>query len=364
MKVGIIGCGNIADVHAEQITRIAGAQIVGVCDREALMARQLSERFPVGRYFNDVAELLTTARPDVVHITTPPQSHFALARQCLEAGCHVYVEKPFTVDASEAEALIEIAQATDRQITVGHDDQFTRAARTMRELVRAGYLGGAPVHMESYYCYDLGDQKYALAMLGDARHWVRRLPGRLLQNTISHGISRVAEFLRSDTPTVLAHGFASPFLRSIGEQDILDEVRVIIEDGQSTTAYFTFSSQMRPLLKHFRIYGPKNAIELDHDHQTVVRLRGARYTSYLDKFVPPSMLGRQYLLNAAANVARFLKADLHMKGGMKFLIESFYRSIRDDGPPPIPYREILLTARIMDAIFARLATPPAAVQQP
>ena len=50
----------------------------------------------------------------------------------------------------------------------------------------------------------------------------------------------------------------------------------------------------------------------------------------------------------------FLKRDFHMKSGMKFLIQSFYRSIREDGPPPIPYREIILTARIMDAIFAQL----------
>ena len=67
-----------------------------------LMAKQLYERFPVKRYFNDLAELLSDARPDVVHITTPPQSHFEIAKVCLEHGCHVYVEKPFTLDARDA----------------------------------------------------------------------------------------------------------------------------------------------------------------------------------------------------------------------------------------------------------------------
>ena len=70
------------------------------------MAQQFAQRFRVQEYFSNLTELLSRARPDVVHITTPPQSHFALARQCLEAGCHVYVEKPFSLDTREAEELI------------------------------------------------------------------------------------------------------------------------------------------------------------------------------------------------------------------------------------------------------------------
>src|SRR4029453_16104686 len=97
LKVAIIGCGQIADAHASQITRLDACQVVGVCDREPLMARQLFDRFPVDRYFTDVATLLAEARPDVVHITTPPQTHFEIARQCLEHGCHANAEKPFTL---------------------------------------------------------------------------------------------------------------------------------------------------------------------------------------------------------------------------------------------------------------------------
>ena len=100
----------------------------------------------------------------------------------------------------------------------------------MRALVESGYLGGPPVHMESYYGYDLGDPSYARALLGDKQHWVRRLPGKLLHNIISHGIARIAEFLTSDDPQVIAHGFASPLLKGIGETEIVDELRVMISE--------------------------------------------------------------------------------------------------------------------------------------
>lgn len=354
LKVGIVGCGKIADDHCWQIQRIKGCEIVGVCDRELLMARQLSERFPVKAYFNDLTKMLSEAQPDVVHVCTPPESHFSIAKKCLEAGRHVYVEKPFALCFNDARILIELAIRKGLKITAGHDDQFRNAARRMRALVQDGYLGGGPVHMESYYCYELGGSGYARALLADKQHWVRKLPGKLLHNVISHGVARIAEFVTGDSPEVIAYGFTSPALRSKGESEIIDELRAIISDERRTTAYFTFSSQMRPALHQFRIYGEKNGLILDQDHETLIRLRGKMYVSYAEKFIPPFSFAKQYLGNFRTNLRSFLNCDFHMKSGMKYLIESFYKSILEDTPEPIPHREILLTAKIMDEIFRQL----------
>ena len=65
-------------------------------------------------------------------------------------------------------------------------------------------------------------------------------------------------------------------------------------------------------------------------------------------------MAKQQVGNVLTNVHKFLAKDFHMKSGMKYLIESFYNSIVGGSRVPIPYREILLTARIMDAIFAQL----------
>ena len=354
LRVAIVGCGKIADSHASQIQRIKGCKIVGVCDREPLMARQLFERFPVENHFSDLRKFLDEAKPEVVHITTPPESHFAIATQCLEAGCHVYVEKPFTLNAADAESLTVLAEEKGLKLTAGHDDQFRHAARRMRSLVRSGYLGSEPVHMESYYCYELGRSGYAGALLGDKQHWVRKLPGKLLHNIISHGIARIAEFIPTDSPEIIAHGFISPLLKGMGETEIIDELRVIINADDRVTAYFTFSSQMRPSLHCFRIYGSKNGLELDQDQETLITLRGNRYKSYAEKFLPSLEFAKQYLGNVKTNLGSFLARDFHMKSGMKYLIESFYRSIQEGESVPIPYREIILTAKIMDEIFLQL----------
>jgi predicted dehydrogenase len=354
IRVGIIGCGKIADAHAEQIQYIPGCRIVGACDEELLMAEQFCDRFGVEHPFGDVQGMLEKCRPDAVHITTPPQSHCKLGSICLEAGCHVYVEKPFTVDVDEANALIKGAEQRGLKVTVGHDHQYSQVAMTMRKLVAEGYLGGPPLHMESFYNYDLGDTVYTRALLGDKKHWVRKLPGKLLHNVISHGISKITEFLSGDAPRVAAQGFTSRFLRNLGETDLIDELRVVILDDMDVTAYFTFSTQMRPGLHQFRLYGPKNGLVVDYGQQTVLKLKGKKYKSHLERLIPPFEVAGCYVGSGVTNAGRFLKNDFQMNWGMKNLISSFYRSIAEEGPPPIPYREILLTSRIMDDIFSQL----------
>ncbi len=148
LRIAVVGCGKIADDHLDQIRRIQRVRpckVVATCDREPLMAKQLAERFRIERHFSDPEEMLRECQPDVVHITTPPRSHSSLGKLCLESGCHVYVEKPFAVNAEEAEELIQLSVRKDLKITVGHDIQFSHVARRLRKLVRDGYLGGPPV---------------------------------------------------------------------------------------------------------------------------------------------------------------------------------------------------------------------------
>ena len=361
IKAAIVGCGKMADQHVAQLRRIPDAAIVGVCDVEPIMAKQLHERGAAGAWFTAVGDMIRATRPDVVHVTTPPQSHFELGTLVLNSGCHAYIEKPFTLTAAEAEELVALATRVGRHVTPGHNALFTHAMVEMRRLVATGFLGGPPTHVESMYCYELGADPYASAVLGDGAHWVRRLPGSLLQNIISHGVSRIAEYLADDRPIVKAHGFTSPALRASGERGLIDEARVIIADrAGTTTAYFTFSTSMKPVPHQVRLYGPKRSLLVDDDHQIVIRLENHEYKSYYRYFIPPLGFAGQHLKNLARNVARFARNDFHMPfdAGLKRLIEAFYRTISTGAPPPIPYRDVLLTARIMDDIFAQIAETP------
>jgi predicted dehydrogenase len=96
-RVALVGCGQIADAHLQEVRKIAGAQLVAVCDRHRDLARQAAARFGVPGVYDDLDALLREARPDVLHVTTPPQTHAAVAKQALAAGVHMYVKKPFDI---------------------------------------------------------------------------------------------------------------------------------------------------------------------------------------------------------------------------------------------------------------------------
>ena len=175
------------------------------------------------------------------HATAESLFHWA---PVFEAGSHVYLEKPFTVTADEAKSLIELANHRNLKIVAGHNYQLTLEMLEMRRLVGEGYLGGSPVHLESYWPYDLGDTSYVGPVLGNPSHWVRQLPGQLIHNIISHGIARLAEFLDDDLVEIVARAHQSEQFRNLGGKEVLDELRVLIRDKRNTTAFFCFSTQI------------------------------------------------------------------------------------------------------------------------
>jgi predicted dehydrogenase len=353
LRVAIVGCGKVADQHAAAIRRVRDCQVVALCDRELLMAKQLGERCHISQCFSDVDEMLQSATPQAVHITTPPQSHFQLARQCLEFGSHVYIEKPFTVTAAEAEHLIQLAEQRQLKVTAGHNYQFTLEMMEMRRLVEKGFLGGPPTHVESYWSYDLGDISYVGPMVSNPDHWVRRLPGQLFHNLISHGLAKVAEFLDDDITEIVATAHQSSQLGQLRAKEVLDELRVLIRDKNGTTAFFCFSTQIKGV-NQLRIFGPSGSITADIITGTAVRKSSRAYKSYLTYFIPPLQDAKEYLRNAAFSVSNFLSRRLYQDFGMKELVERFYRSIQDEAAVPIPYREIILVARLMDRIFEQI----------
>src|SRR5215831_9622986 len=353
LRVALVGCGKVADQHVDAIHRVANCEIVSLCDRELLMARQLGERFGISACFSNLSDMLRSTSPDVVHITTPPQSHYSLAKQCLESGSHVYLEKPFTITAREAQSLIDLAENRGLKITVGHNYLFTLEMLEMRRLIKAGFLSGRPVHLESYWSYDLGDTSYVGPMLGNRNHWVRQLPGQLFHNIISHGIAKLAEFLDDELTDIAATAHQSEQLRSLGAQEVMDELRVLIRDKSGTTAFFCFSTQVKGL-NQLRVYGPANSITADIITGSLVRNTSRSYKSYLTYFIPPLRNAKEHFRNAQCNIANFLRRRLYQDFGMKELIERFYDSIRLGKPVPVPYREIILTAKIMDEIFAQI----------
>jgi predicted dehydrogenase len=94
LKSAVIGAGAISKEHLSFLEKSSYAHLVGVCDLSYAAARYAAQRFHADTQYTDYRKMLTEAKPDVVHILTPPQTHLQIATGCLEAGAHVICEKP------------------------------------------------------------------------------------------------------------------------------------------------------------------------------------------------------------------------------------------------------------------------------
>jgi len=365
LKVAIVGCGKIADGHIEEIQKMpAAARVVAVADLEMLMAEQIAVRYGIPAHYDNLDELLARERPDVVHITTPPGSHLPLAVKAMDAGAHVYVEKPLTLNYADSTRLIEHARKAKKQLTIGYSYLFDPPALAMRELIARGVLGEA-VHLESFYGYNLAGP-FGSAIMGDAAHWVHRLPGKLVHNNLDHILYKLPELLpdhRTDEAfaadplgelAIAASGYVRRESRHGDARDeLVDELRFTILGGP-VSVYGTFSSHIKPTGHFARVYGTKNTLHVDYVMRTVTLDAQSKLPSAIGRLAPAFDQGMQFLREGGKNLARFARSDFHYFSGMNRLFAMFYESIETGGPPPIPYRDILRIAAMMDEIFRQV----------
>jgi predicted dehydrogenase len=365
LKVAIVGCGKIADGHIEEIQKLPGlARVVAVADVEPLMAEQIATRYGIGASYADLERLLAAERPDVVHITTPPQSHLALARSALDAGAHVYVEKPLTMSYADSRQLIDHARRVGKKLTIGYSYYLDPPLVALRDLCARGVIGD-PVHVESFLGYNLAGA-FGTAILADGNHWVHRLPGKLFHNNLDHVLYKLPEFLRDDRPdaqveadplgdvVVSAQGWVRRSRRFGDARDhMLDELRVHLRCG-GTSAFAWFSSHLAPAVHFTRVYGTRQTAQVHHGMRTLTLESQSRLPSAFGRLAPAFGQGAQFIREGARNLGRFVRNDFHYFTGMNRLFEQFYRSIVADGPPPIPYRDILRIAAWMDEIWRQV----------
>ena len=141
MKAALIGTGQIAKQHLACLRELKGVEVVGVCDLSPAIAEAAAERFGVPAWFTDSRVMLETVRPDVVHVTTSPASHYPLASQAIEAGAHVIVEKPATVTHDQLLALVALAKERGRVLVEDYNYLFNKSTRTILDKIETGEFG-------------------------------------------------------------------------------------------------------------------------------------------------------------------------------------------------------------------------------
>jgi predicted dehydrogenase len=139
--VGIIGYGYWGPNLVRNFADTPGARVVAVSDLRAERLETVQSRYPSVKTTNNHDEIIHDPAIDAVVIVTPVSTHFALAKQALDAGKHVMVAKPITASSDEAQKLIELSERRQRVLLVDHTFIYTGAVRKIKEMVSSGQLG-------------------------------------------------------------------------------------------------------------------------------------------------------------------------------------------------------------------------------
>ena len=147
VRMAILGCGGMSGAHARRYRENDDVEIVALCDVKEEIAQGYIDKhlkdYPrhQPKIFTDAATMYAETKPDAVTIVTPHTAHFEHGLQAIEAGCHVFMEKPMVTDSGQAHQLAEAVKAAGKIFVVGYNTPCTPAFRYIRDVIRSGELG-------------------------------------------------------------------------------------------------------------------------------------------------------------------------------------------------------------------------------
>ena len=342
-RVAVAGCGSIAvSGHLPACRAAAEAglcELVGVCDIVPERAQSVARDYGAPA-FGTVSEMLAEMHPEVLIITTFPDSHLKLALKALADGCHVLCEKPVAMNAAEAGQMVTAAEAAGRLLSVCFQYRHWDESVWLRERIAAGALG----HVHSVRTWGGGVHGFAT---NPDYHRLARAGGGVLAHWTIHNLD-LALWLLDHPEPVTASAFCHQRLSTSPEAlgPSLDDIDpatvepgiedfamafVRLEGGTVITVEADWLQPPSGRHEGWEILGERGAASL-----SPLRFRIVKDGSWIDAGPPPGALAPGGY-------------------GMERLYTAFLKAVRNGGPSPVPSDEIVRMQRLMDALYESAA---------
>jgi predicted dehydrogenase len=214
LRVAVVGLGYWGPNLVRNLHDVEDVEVAYICDLDETTLRTVGKRYPAVRQTTSYAEVLADGTVDAVAIATPVSSHYQLASRTLEAGKHVFVEKPLAASSAEASELIELANRLGLVLMPGHTFLYSPPVNMIRELIASGELGeiyfistsrvNLGLHQPDVsVAWDLGPHDFSIL-----RYWLDETPSQvtaLSRACIVPGIPDVAFISLEFASGAIAH---------------------------------------------------------------------------------------------------------------------------------------------------------------
>jgi predicted dehydrogenase len=239
MRFGVVGVGHLGSIHAKVYSRLDNVKLVGVCDCNLERSLEIGKRFRTASY-SDYEDLFD--KVDAASIVVPTSLHYTVAKEFLQHGIHVLIEKPITKTLSEADELIEIAKEKNLILQVGHIERFNSAVMAAEPHLKA------PKFVE---CQRLGPFHKRVQDVG------------VVLDLMIHDIDIVLGLIKKEVINIEAVG-----LSTISDYEDVANVRLTFEDG--IIADITASRVTKDVVRKMRIFQEDSYLSLDYVAQDVM----------------------------------------------------------------------------------------------
>jgi predicted dehydrogenase len=315
VRLGIIGCGNVTENrHLPAIESLSGLQVVALADIDEERLHRVADRFGVENRYADYRALLADPGVAAVAVCTPMQWHVEMAIAALDAGKHVFVEKPLALSLDEAETLIERAAESPRKVLVGYNLRWHRLVRQAREMIQQGKLGRIELAVATF----TSGTRYRR----DVLEWKKRraLGGGVLLEFATHYFDLWHFLLETEVEEVFATS------RSDEWDDVTGTLTARLTNGVLATAYFSESTTEH---NEVQVLGQAGSL-----HLSLYRFDGLEFVPL---FAAPGGIGGRWS-RFARSLKQLPRAVRHFRRGGEYYASfigqwrHFARSIREDGP--------------------------------
>lgn len=343
VRTAVVGAGRIAREHLRALIECKLADVVGIRDLSRATAACAAERYGIPNWYKDYERMLHEVRPDVVHITTTPRSHYSLARIALDQGAHVVIEKPATIRFDELQSLIDLAETHQKYVVEDYNYLFSRTVQRILDLLRRGSLGEL-VHIDAHICLNLLATGSAVTDQ-NLPHWTTQVQGSIVADFATH-LAYLAHAFIGDAVSI-----NTLYRRSDPKCPLpIDEFRATI-DGISGTANLSLSCNAQPDQFAIRVFGTRGQAE--------AHLFEPRFTS---EFASPKMkplaplrncvrVASESLCGGLRSIVRKLSGGPGSYDGLWELLQQFYSSLESGHDVPVNHMQIREVNRIVHTIL-------------
>lgn len=317
VKIGLIGVGHLGKIHLSQWKAIEKAEIVGIFDTNAELAKAVASEMQV-EAFENVERLIELS--DAIDIVTPTTSHFYYAEKAIKASKHIFIEKPVTEDIDEANTLMELAAEAHIKAQVGHVERFNPAFLALK--------GKA-----------INPQFIEVHRLAPFNPRGNEVP--VVLDLMIHDIDIILSLIKSDIKYISANGVGII-------NKTADIANARIEFANGAAANLTASRISMKKMRKMRIFQPNKYLTIDFlDKKTEIY---SIESENLD-----SIEGLEFQDYQGSNKKLcFDQPEIEFINSIKLELELFAESILNDTIPPVTLKDGYLALKVAQEIVKKI----------